>query len=132
MARRLILDTGILIAHERGGLLAGIEPDDDVAIAAVTLGELLTGVELADDEARRTQRRAFVENLRQILPVLTYGEETAARHGALLAHVHRAGTPRGAHDLIIAATAIETNRVILTTDRAARFHDLPGLRVIPI
>jgi tRNA(fMet)-specific endonuclease VapC len=43
------------------------------------------------------------------------------------AHVKRAGKPRGAHDLIIAATAIATGRSVLTTDSAANWDDLPKL-----
>ena len=63
----------------------------------------------------------------ETLPVEPYDVEVAEAHGRLLAHVHRSGTPRGAHDLIIAATAIATRRTVLTTDRSARFQELPGV-----
>lgn len=132
MARRLILDTGVLIAKERGGALRAIDRDDDVAIAAVTLGELWTGVELARDAGRASRRREFVESLRGLVPTVPYDDDVAAAHGALLAHVHRTGTPRGAHDLIIAATAVATSRTLMTTDRSARFSALPGLSVVEI
>jgi predicted nucleic acid-binding protein len=36
-------------------------------------------------------------------------------YGRLLAHVYRSGTQREAHDLIIAATALTSRRIILTT-----------------
>jgi tRNA(fMet)-specific endonuclease VapC len=39
------------------------------------------------------------------------------------------GTPRGAHDLIIAAHALQTDRIVLTLDAKARFGDLPGLSI---
>lgn len=57
MSRRFLLDTGILIAVERGKLTIdqAIREDDDVAIAAITVAELLAGVELADEDHR--QRR---------------------------------------------------------------------------
>jgi hypothetical protein len=45
--------------------------------------------------------------------VLDYTQATAAHHGCLLAHVRRSGSPRGAHDLIIAAHAVETGRTPL-------------------
>ena len=48
----------------------------------------------------------------------------------LLAHVRRSGSPRGAHDLIIAAHAVETGRLLLTRDAKARFSDLPGITAI--
>jgi predicted nucleic acid-binding protein len=38
------------------------------------------------------------------------------------------GTPRGAHDLIIAATARATSRTVVTSDRTG-FIDLPGVNV---
>ncbi|WP_239149639.1 hypothetical protein [Streptomyces sp. SID12501] len=48
-------------------------------------------------------------------------------HARLLAHVRKEGKPRDAHDLIIAATAATTARILLTTDGKAAFDDLPGV-----
>jgi tRNA(fMet)-specific endonuclease VapC len=59
--------------------------------------------------------------------VLDYTEATAACHARLIAHVRRSGTPRGAHDLIIAAHAAQTGRTVLTSGARARFADLPGV-----
>jgi tRNA(fMet)-specific endonuclease VapC len=47
-----------------------------------------------------------------------------------VAHVRRTGTPRGAHDLIIAAHAAQTGRTILSFDAKARFADLPDVLAI--
>lgn len=53
-----------------------------------------------------------------------------AEHQAeLLAHVRRTGSLRGAHDLIIAATARATSRTLVTTDAKASFDELPDLEV---
>ena len=46
----------------------------------------------------------------------------------LLAVVRTQGRPRGAHDLLIAATARSTGRTVLTADTTA-FADLPGVEV---
>ncbi len=62
----------------------------------------------------------------------SYDLATAEIHGQLLAHVHRSGTKRGAHDLIIAATASATKRTIVTTDRSPNFQDLPGVDCIVV
>jgi tRNA(fMet)-specific endonuclease VapC len=131
VARRLIVDTGVLIASERTrtGLAAAITEDDDLAIAAITVAELRTGIELATD-AYRPARREFLTKVLETLPVEPYELATAEAHGRLLAHVHRSGTKRGAHDLIIAATAVATGRTVLTTDRNAHFEDLPGVECI--
>lgn len=131
MARRLILDTGVLIALERGraALSERIDGDDDVVIAAITVAELRTGIELADDR-HRPGRADFLTRVLAALPVEPYDLATAQAHGRLLAHVHRTGSTRGAHDLVIAATAAATNRTLLTTDRLARLTDLPGVECV--
>ncbi|WP_423917003.1 type II toxin-antitoxin system VapC family toxin [Candidatus Poriferisodalis sp.] len=47
---------------------------------------------------------------------------------ALLADTHRAGQARGAHDLIIAATARATNRTVVTADPTG-FDGLTGVSI---
>jgi tRNA(fMet)-specific endonuclease VapC len=42
----------------------------------------------------------------------------------------RSGSPRGPRDLIIAAHAAETRRIILSRDAKARFGKLPGVGAI--
>ncbi len=133
MARRLILDTGILIRAERGRARLGraLRDDDDVAIAAITAAELLVGVELADAR-RRPDRAAYVDDVLATVPVEDYTLDVAAAHARLLAHVRRTGRPRGAHDLIIAATATATRRTVLTSDGSAAFADLPGVDALAV
>ncbi len=127
---RLILDTGVVVAAVRGRIdLAVIGGQDDVALSAVAVAEYLTGVELDADPARRAAQAAFLEELLAVAPVVDYDRSVATIHAALLAHVRRTGRPRGAHDLIIAATARASNRTLLSTDRAAGFEDLPDLQV---
>lgn len=126
---RLILDTTVLIDAERRSrrLDRLIADEDDVAIAAVTAAELLVGVELAD-AARRPARAAFVRSVLDTVPVEDYDLQVARLHAELLAHVRRSGRPRGAHDLIIAATAAARDRLVVSSDSAA-FADLPGVPV---
>jgi len=128
MARRLILDSGVLIAAERSVVALGsvVGPDDDVALAAISVAELRAGVELADDHHRQGRAALLVRAL-ELIPVELYDLSVAVAHGELLAHVRRSGQQRGAHDLIIAATAVATRRTLITTDRAARFDELPGV-----
>jgi tRNA(fMet)-specific endonuclease VapC len=133
VARRLIIDTGVLVASERGrtGLMDVVGEDDDLVIAAITVAELRTGIELAT-ERHRAARAEFLVKVLETLPVEPYDLATAEVHGRLLAHVHRSGARRGAHDLMIAATAVATRRIVLTTDRSANFHDLPGVDCIVV
>jgi tRNA(fMet)-specific endonuclease VapC len=73
-------------------------------------------------------RRARVDALLAAIPVEEYGLELASEHARLLAHARRTGRPRGAHDLVIAATAAAGRRVVVTADPAG-FDDLPGAAV---
>lgn len=127
MVRRLILDTNVLIGYERGTIDRSRYDDDDLAIAALTVAEFRTGIELAGSEERAAVRIQALNAITSNLDVLEYTEATAMHHGRLLAQVRRAGVPRSAHDLIIAAHAVETGRTLLTADAAARFGDLDGV-----
>jgi tRNA(fMet)-specific endonuclease VapC len=64
--------------------------------------------------------------------VLDYTEAAAACHARLIAHVRRTGKTRGAHDLIIAAHAVQGGRIVLTSGASARFSDLPGVSATAI
>lgn len=96
-------------------------------MAAITVAELLVGVELSEGKSR-TRRRAFVDDIAVTVPVLGYDLDVAAAHAELLVAVRRQGVPRGAHDLIIAATARASNRTVVTADTTA-FRDLPDVSV---
>lgn len=85
------------------------------------------GVELADGK-RRGARNRFVEAILGAIPVEDYDLEVARSHAVLLAHVRRSGSPRGAHDLLIAATGLARDRIVVTADPAG-FEDLPGVAV---
>lgn len=127
---RVILDTGVLVAAVRGRLdLAMIAEEDDLALPAVALAEYLTEVELDSDPGRRAVQHAFLEDLLAVTPVADYTSVVAIQHAALLAHVRRSGRPRGTHDLIIAATARATDRLLVSTDAQAGFADLPEVKV---
>ena len=96
-----------------------------MAVAAITAAELLVGVELARGR-KPTRRQEQVDGLLKLVSVESYDLEVAKSHASLLAWVRRQGRPRGAHDLIIAATAAARSRHVVTTDESA-FVDLPGV-----
>jgi tRNA(fMet)-specific endonuclease VapC len=127
VGRRLILDTNILIAYERGTIDRAALDADDLAVAAVSIAEYRVGIELADTPARAADRSRALVAITSTVEVLDYTETTAACHARLIAHARRAGKPRGAHDLIIAAHAVQTDRTVVTFDAKARFADLPAV-----
>ncbi len=127
MGRRLILDTNMLIAYERGGLDRSVFDDDELAIAAVTVAEFRVGIELAGTAKRAAARSRVLAEILTYTEVLDYTEATAVHHSTLLAHTISSGLKRGALDLIIAAHAAQTGRTIVSRDAKARFDGLPGV-----
>jgi tRNA(fMet)-specific endonuclease VapC len=91
------------------------------------VAELLVGVELADRRRRRA-RQEYVATLIRSVPIEPYDLEVARVHAELLVHVRKEGRARGAHDLLIAATARARDRTVVTADTTG-FDDLPRLRV---
>ena len=130
MGRRLILDTAIFIGFERGDYDRAQFDNDELSTAAVCLAEFRLGAQLADSAERRAARLAALSEIQLGLEVLAYTETTAQIHGELLAHARKSGRPRGPHDLIIAAHAVQTNRIVVSWDAKARFGDLPNVRAI--
>jgi predicted nucleic acid-binding protein len=122
------LDTNVLIAYERGTIDRKALDNDELAVAAISIAEYRVGIELADSATRAADRARALAAIISVVDVLDYTEATAACHARLIAHTRRTGTPRGVHDLIIAAHALQTDRIVLTFDAKARFADLPGVR----
>jgi tRNA(fMet)-specific endonuclease VapC len=89
------------------------------------VAELRVGVQLAKGR-RREKRERFVNAVLGAVSIEPYDLDVAEAHAALLAHVWRSGTPRDAHDLIIAATARAQEREVVSFDRSG-FAELPGV-----
>lgn len=87
------------------------------------------GVQRANTEARRIKRSAFVEGLLNTLPILEFDLETARVHAKMRAAVPKSITI-GAHDIIIAATAVRHGFPVLTGN-VTEFSYLPEVTVIP-
>jgi tRNA(fMet)-specific endonuclease VapC len=130
VGRRLILDTNVLIAYERGTIDRSALDNDELAVAAITVAEYRVGIELADTTERAASRARALAAIGSVVDVLAYTGTTAVHHARLIVHVRSTGIPRGAHDLIIAAHASETGRTVLTRDLKARFAGLPGVLAI--
>ncbi|MGB8703016.1 MAG: PIN domain-containing protein [Thermosynechococcaceae cyanobacterium] len=99
----LILDTNVLIQAERNHTnhFAPFADYGNAYISAITVSELLVGVHLANSEARRNQRKAFVESILGLFPILEFSVATARIHAELYASLRQKGELIGANDLII-------------------------------
>jgi tRNA(fMet)-specific endonuclease VapC len=125
-----LIDSSVLIAWERDQLDLETKLTDqaheDFAISAITASELLHGVYRAKTAAQRSRREAFVEGLLLRFPVISFDPVSARVHARLSAELALKGTPVGAHDLIIAATAMAKAHVVATRDERS-FPKISGL-----
>lgn len=127
----VLLDTTVLIDAERSaaGFSGLLDDADQPALAAISIAELGVGVSLANG-AKRARRQSFFDDILASVPVLPYDLNVAQAHRDLLVATRRSGLPRGAHDLIIAATARAHGRSVVTADRSG-FAGLPGVELRP-
>ena len=128
----VLIDASVLIAVERRGLPSeetmALMRSERAALASITASELLIGVHRADSPARRLRREAFVETVLTALPVLPFDLPVARVYAQLWIQLAGAGRPIGAHDLLIAATAVAHGYTVLTAN-LREFQRVPGLEV---
>ncbi len=126
----LLLDTTFLIDAERssGDLDDAIDDDDNVAIAAITVAELLVGVKLASAK-RQKARQVYVDEIIESLHIIAYDRNVAVGHADLLVAVRGQGRPGGAHDLPDRCDARASDRMVVTPDENA-FADLPRVTTV--
>ncbi len=127
----IIFDTSAIIAIERGhesldALIAGRE-EEPFGISVVTAAELLHGVERADTEEKKLRRQAFVEKVIESFPVFPFDLMVGRIYARIWAAIARTGWTVGAHDLIIAATAISLDYTIATVN-IRDFEKIPGVK----
>jgi predicted nucleic acid-binding protein len=124
-----LIDSSVLIAAERGQLnFDVIAAEEDVAVSAVTVSELLHGVHRARTPAQHHRRQAFVEGLIAQLPVIAFDLIVARVHASLWADLAKRGVAVDECDLMIGATAIAKGYAIATRDERS-FPKIPGLKM---
>ncbi len=128
----LVVDTSVFIHIERSqerpeSLLESVG-DEPVFIAAITASELLHGVHRAKSAVRRGRRSRFVESILDLVPVLAFDLEIARAHSRIWADLASRGEMIGAHDLLIAATAL-THEHAVVTGNTREFGRVEGLEL---
>ncbi len=111
-------------------LEAQLGEGEEVGIAAITASELLHGVHRATEE-HRGRREAFVEALLAAFPALAFDLLVARVHARLWAGLASSGAEVGAHDRLVAATAMSAGWRIGTAN-IRHFNRIPGLDILPI
>lgn len=122
---RALLDTNILIATVSDEPTPDLNSYDDVAVSVLTWSELVRGLHLTTDLDAFKVRLARFNRLRDLFgPGLAYDEACVRRHDEVLRRVSAAGGSARGHlmDRMIAATALEDDRVLVTRDRRGFAH----------
>jgi tRNA(fMet)-specific endonuclease VapC len=128
----VILDTSVLISLEKAEssldeFIVGREAEP-FGISVVTVSELLHGVHRADSERRRVKRESYVERIIDLFPVYPFDLAAGRIYGRIWANLLRKHLFVGAHDLIIAATAISLGFSVVTFN-LRDFEKIEGLTV---
>jgi predicted nucleic acid-binding protein len=128
----IIFDTSSIITIERNRescdkIITG-RGDETFGISIITVAELLHGVERADTEARKLRRQAFVEKVIESFPVFPFDISVARIYARIWASLAQKKLSVGAHDLIIAATAISLDYTVAAAN-IRDFEKVPGLKI---
>lgn len=135
----LILDSSVVIAAERRGetvrqfveRVVSATGDQDAALSAVGLTELIHGLYRAKTPAMRLRRESFLNELLTDLTVYPYTKETAMLAGKLDGEQQSKGVVIPFGDLLIGATALFLGYSVLKVN-LRDFRRIPGLSVVQL
>jgi tRNA(fMet)-specific endonuclease VapC len=126
-----LLDTNTII-HALNGVLSvrrrlnEVEEQGEILTSAVVVGELIYG---AESSARCEENRENIRRKLERVRVVPLDAQIADRWGTLKAQLRVRGRMKADIDLLIAATALAEEAVLVTDDAALLAGDIPGLTV---
>ena len=127
---KFLLDSNFCIAvlRRKGWALAALAsvPIAEVAVSAVTVGELYHGAHRAEHPEKEVPK---VEAFLRPLAVLPLGRDEAIHWGIIEARLRTHGNPIEAEDAMIAATA-HAHGLTVVTGNLRHFERLKGLKVV--
>lgn len=128
----ILIDAGVIIEAERGRFdldrWLDSRPEDEFMLAAITIAELWHGAEHATG-SHRANRQIFLESLFAMFEVVPYTQLTGFEHARIWARLESNGQMISPHDLILAATAIQTGSAVATFNKR-HFSVVKGLKVV--
>jgi tRNA(fMet)-specific endonuclease VapC len=122
---RLVIDTSVLIsiAKHQIEIEKVVSPSDDLLLPTVVIAEFLTGIELMKSAKSKISQMQFLMQFKSLAEVLEFTEIEAKAFASAV----QAGTPMSEFDLVVAAHATVESALLVTSDKKARFSDLPGV-----
>ena len=132
----LLIDSTLLIRAEKDrltpaslvGRILDRWGDAELAISAMSAGELLHGCWRADTPARRARREEFVEAVLAAIPVVAITLPVMRVFAEIDAHLRAAGSRLPTSDLLIASTALARGDAVVTGN-VRHFDRVQGLTV---
>jgi tRNA(fMet)-specific endonuclease VapC len=122
-----LLDTDTIIFSLKGNRTVAknleLHIEDPMQVSVITMMELYFG---AYKSQRFEANMAKVRTIEQTFEVLPAGKEIADVFGAMKASLQKAGSPLDDFDLIISATALSRN-LVLVTNNTRHFARIEGL-----
>jgi tRNA(fMet)-specific endonuclease VapC len=97
----------------------------EVSLCSVVKAELYFG---ARKSARQAENLRLVERFFSVFPSFGFDDRCAEVYGTIRSELERSGIPIGPNDLLIAATAI-ANDLILVTHNTREFERVVGLHL---
>jgi tRNA(fMet)-specific endonuclease VapC len=98
----------------------------DLGIPSIAVAELHWGVVNSSRTRAEANRRRLADFLGPV-EIVPFEQEAAAQYASLRLHLESTGEPIGLMDMLIAATAL-ANDGILVTHNVEEFSRVPGLR----
>lgn len=105
--------------------LKSISPAD-IFISSLTVMELKYG--LAINPQRAVKIQPLIETFLNSITILTFGSKEAEQSAEIRSFLKISGSPIGAYDVLIAATAITHNHIIVTSN-VREFQRVPHLQI---
>jgi len=103
----------------------------DLCLSPVTVAELVHGIYRADRPEVAERRRAYIEEIVNLIPVRPVTSKTGWLAGQIEGQEAAKGSVLPFNDLLIAVAAIEQYYGVLTSN-LRHFRRVPGLVVVPI
>jgi predicted nucleic acid-binding protein len=135
----LVLDSSVVISAERSrqaipvfveAILSKFGPVD-LSLSPVTVSELVHGIYRAKTLEDSRRRRAYIEELADLVPVHPASKRTGWLVGQIEGEEAAKGNVRPFNDLMIAVAAIEQGYAVLTGN-LRHFRKIPGLVVFSL
>lgn len=133
----LILDSSVVIDAERRGetveqmvdRMIAVGGDQEAALSAIGLTELMHGLYRAKTPALRFRRQSFLDEVLADLTVYPYTRENAILAGKIDGEQQNQGVVIPFADLLIGTTALSLGFSVLTAN-LRHFQKIPGLSVV--